>query len=166
MPLVLQTNTNPGTAFWGDAPAAAQSIQKRITLADLPAATTFNTTFDDTIPANAIILGSTYIVTEAPTGGGVVTCELTIGRFPELPVGFLVPASELVGASPGYPPLTATPVSGIAGVMLSGGPTLDGTDWVPYILLDAGAVALNTLTTFDVTCYVFYTTLNGFTLPS
>ena len=166
MPLVLQTDTNPGQAQWAELSASgATSIQKRVQLADLPADTTFNGTFDDAIPANAVILGATYIVTAAPTGGGVTSVELTTGRFPETPAGFLVPASQLVGASVGYPTLTATPVSPLAVGMLSGGPTLDGTAWTPYILITAD-VNLNTLSTFDVTCYIFYTTLTGFSLPA
>jgi len=164
---VTYQNTDGGTTWVSlSAGGSVTSIQKRIQLGDLPAATTLNTPFDDAIPADGVILGATYIVTEAPAGGGVVTCELTTGRFPELPAGFLVPATELVGAPVGYPPLTAVPVSGLAVGMLSGGPTLDGAAWTPYILLDAGAVVLNTLTNFDVTCYVFYTTLTGFTLPA
>lgn len=166
MPFVLQTDTNPGVAAWTELSAVgATSIQKRIQLADLPSAVSLATTFDSAIPANGVILGATFIVTAAPTGGGVSTVELVTGRFPELPAGFLVPAAELVGHAAGYPTLTATPVSGLAAGMLSGGPTLDGTAWVPYITL-TGDVNLDTLTAFDITCYVFYTTLSGFSLPA
>lgn len=166
MPLFLQTDTNPGDAFWGPGGGgSAQSIQKRLTLADMPAATLLVTDFDDAVPANAVILGATYIVTEAPAGGGVSTCEIRTGRFPENPQGVLVPDAELVGASAGYPTLTATPVNSLQVGVLSGGPTLDGTDWTPFVRLEAD-VNLNTLTQIDVTAYVFYMPLTGFTLPS
>lgn len=165
MPLVLQTETNPGAATWAELAAGGgvNSIQKRIQLADLdPEESTQTFFFDDVVPTPSIVLGATYYLTTPPGVTELTSFDMTVGRFPGDPVGIFIAATPLIGESAGWPPLTATQTGSLFPNVVSGGPSL--VEWSPYLNLE-GDGNFSDLSAFDITVYLFYATLTGFTAP-
>lgn len=164
MPLVLQTETNPGAATWAELAAGggAISVQERIQLADLDPGLSTQVFTLPSIPTPSIVLGATYYLTTPPDVIEILSFEIVVGRFPELPQGFFIPATPLLGEAAGWPPLTAVQGSSLFPNVLSGAPSV--SDYVPYISITADGNFVN-VAAFDITVYLFYTPLSGFTAP-
>jgi hypothetical protein len=173
MPFVLQTTTNPGAALWtelGTLSGGVQTISKRVTMADMPAAINATIDFDDPIPALAIVHGASFYLTAPPTGGTDLICAVT----PTNPysgswfIGADVPpASEnfaqLVGAPIGFPVpsirSTDFPINSLDWPLAN-----SATPFTPAVIF-GGSANLNTFADLDVTLYIFYSLPANFSIP-
>jgi hypothetical protein len=161
MTLILTAPSNPGVASFTDASTITTSggitfIKKRVQLADIQvAAGTTTVNFATAIPANALVVGAAAYVTTAMAGGGAATGEFRVQ--PSATLAWVM--AETVGVTAGFQaPLvpTGNASGGYLDVALA--------SFTPYALITAD-VNLNTLTTFDMTAYLFYTVLSGITAP-
>lgn len=170
MPLVLQTNTNPGAATWeelGALSGGTTTISRRFTLADLPAGeTSVDLPFIEEVPALAIVHGVTFYLTTPPTGTGLSTFGLIIGRF-DVSVSFTpfsIVTPNLFGAAVGFPDPALVQVED-APNFLSWPLAASDAAWAPNVRL-AGDISFTDMTALDVTAYVFYSLPSGFAVPA
>lgn len=169
MSLVLTTPSNPGQASWQELntlSGAVQVLKQRVQLADIQvAATNTNIPFTAVVPAGAMVVGAALYVSELPQGGGVGSVDV-ITLFQ---VG-------LDGVILRHPELIANGATGFIVPPLCGALSLPGSFLIPIAFSQLAAaqapsvlvtadVNLDTLTNFDVTSYVFYTTPIGLTVP-
>jgi hypothetical protein len=153
MPLILTTETNPGTASWTDAGLLGYVVhQIRVQLADLPAApTTGNLSFGSVIPANTVVIGASIRVNTAVAlgGSGITIVNVTTGVFS----ANLITTADVVGAGSGTyinafndaPSFTIPPV-------------VTDTTGQPVFAITSDGPDLNLLAAFDVTIFVIAST--------
>lgn len=166
MPVILQADANPGTAQWVDQNTlsfggAIQSIQKRVQLADIAVAnTTVNVPFDDAVPAGATVIGATLYRTALATGGGVSSCNVSLVNTAVAPLGAFLLNVPILAGNLGFIPAVSSTGALLTGIV------------APYLAAmtpEVGVTAdvnLDTLATFDVTAFLFYTVPVGFVDPS
>lgn len=151
-------NVNGGTTWeqLGSGAGGMQIIKKRIQLVDLPANTSFGLAFDDIVPAHKPIMGAFLYIAQAPTGGGVGSCQATVTDL--VTFATFIELEQMVGSPNGeyIPILNANPTG------------LTGTNHLNIQAVDRGMalslnsdVNLDTLATFDVTAYVAYADVTG-----
>lgn len=166
MPLVLQTDTNPGAATWGAlAAGAVQSIQQRVQLSDMPASNSNLFTFADAVPANSLVVGASYFITASPAGGATTQLDF-IFLLLDPPTGLIFAETDIFGASTGWPVTSPTPTDQTrTAAILTGAQQPVSNATAPQFALTTDGPNLDTLTAIDFTAYVFYLPLEGYTAP-
>ena len=164
MPVILQADANPGTASWVDQSTIAgalTSIQKRVQLADVQvAATTASINFDDAIPAGSVVLGVQIYVTTNLGGGGATSGSASL--VTPAPQSFtLALSSDILLAPTGR----LIPLINGPGTLSDGLVAIYTADSTPVISITSD-VNLDTLTGLDVTGYVLYAPVTGFSIPA
>jgi hypothetical protein len=156
----LYQNTDGGTSwtpFGALTGAPVVILKKQVALGELPANTSYGTFFDSQMPAHKPVFGAFIFVNEAPAGGGVGSCSLTVQttggtRFVE--------SQQLVGATNGqYIPILNVNPNAFSGTSMI---NISSAARDVFYSLNCD-VNLDTLTNFDVTAYLIY--VDSLTLP-
>jgi hypothetical protein len=99
MPLILTTETNPGSAEWTDSADLGlgfEVIQQRIQLSDLPAATSTGTTFfGPNVPAGKVVVGGLiYMNSDVDVGASGITSVKVFSGVGEVSAADSCPVTE------------------------------------------------------------------------
>lgn len=134
----------------GKIPPQATVLKLRVLLADLPAALTTGPLLMGSIPANQVVDSAFLFVNDAPVGGGVSTCEATVGASAP-PGANYIETGQLFGfASPSYFTRYTGPDPADFELIANDVHHVDRSAFVVF----TADVNLDTLTNFDVTAYV------------